>query len=65
MARSDLQGWSPIYKKCLPLPGINSLDAELAERWEVWHADRKYHLAKNDYRFDALQIYCFGFNIKL
>ena len=24
-----------------------------------------YHLAKNDYRFDALQIYCFGFNIKL
>ena len=39
MARSDLQGWSPIYKKCGPLPGINSLDGELAERGEVWYAD--------------------------
>ena len=29
MACSDLQGWSPIYKKCGPVPGINSLDAEL------------------------------------
>ena len=36
---------------------------------EKWWADSMecytYHLAKNDYRFDALQIYCFGFNIKL
>ena len=24
-----------------------------------------YHLAKNDYSFDALQAYCFGINIKL
>ena len=25
----------------------------------------KYHLAKNDYSFDALQTICFGINIKL
>ena len=24
-----------------------------------------YHLAENDYSFDALQAYCFGINIKL
>ena len=24
-----------------------------------------YHLAKNNYSFDALQVYCFGINLKL
>ena len=27
--------------------------------------DKEYHLAKNDYSFDALQTNCFGINIKL
>ena len=27
--------------------------------------DITYHLAENDYSFDALQAYCFGINIKL
>ena len=31
MAFSDLHGWSACYKKCGPLPGVNSVDAELGE----------------------------------
>ena len=31
MACSDLQGWSTFYKKCGPVPGVNSLDAGLGE----------------------------------
>ena len=29
MAYSDLQGWFTFYKKCGPVPGNNSLDAEM------------------------------------
>ena len=29
MASSDLFGWSTFYKKFGPVPGVNSLDAEL------------------------------------
>ena len=29
MACSDLHGWSTFYKKCGPVPGVDSLDAEL------------------------------------
>ena len=35
--------------------------------WENLHGvcATHYHLAKNDYSFDALQTNCFGINIKL
>ena len=29
------------------------------------HCHGGYHLAQNNYSFDALQAYCFGINIKL
>ena len=35
-ACSDVQGWSTFFKKCGPVPGGNSLDAELGA---VWYAD--------------------------
>ena len=31
----------------------------------VGEREEVYHLAQNDYSFDALQAYCFGINIKL
>ena len=33
VACSDLHGWSPFYKKCGLVLGVNSLDADLEEVW--------------------------------
>ena len=43
---------------------LRNASAMTAER-EALRLGIEYHLAENNYSFDALQAYCFGINIKL
>ena len=37
----------------------------LVLRTVIYKVHDEYHLAENNYSFDALQAYCFGINVKL